>query len=133
VDAEVRHAPVKKLGTVLFNGEQLTVEFEDEDLPAEQTVGRLPLPEGGKPAGFADTLHKAAAALSDDAGIALKKMIGAVAQTAADALTSTNANEWSVELNVSFGGKVSPIPKIVMGESSASIKVCAKWKRGTST
>lgn len=119
---------MKKLEIVAIGGHQLTVEFEDESALDKQLERTLPVPEGGKPAGFTEALRKAGE-LTEDAGTALKAMITAVAQTTSDALLATDADEWSVELNIGFGGKVSPIPTIVSGEATASIKIQARWKR----
>lgn len=45
------------------------------------------------------------------------------------ALKESSPAEWGVELNIGFKGTTNPIPIIVSGEASASLKIHAKWKK----
>ena len=57
----------------------------------------------------------------------LKKTLKNVTEIVSDGLGDISPDEFSIELNIGFKGKSSPIPVILSGEASSSIKVNAKW------
>nr|VFK26477.1 MAG: hypothetical protein BECKMB1821G_GA0114241_102131 [Candidatus Kentron sp. MB]VFK30360.1 MAG: hypothetical protein BECKMB1821I_GA0114274_101517 [Candidatus Kentron sp. MB]VFK75185.1 MAG: hypothetical protein BECKMB1821H_GA0114242_101717 [Candidatus Kentron sp. MB] len=59
----------------------------------------------------------------------LKDTLSSVFSTVQDTLKDNSPDEWGVELNIGFKGKVNPIPVIVGGESNVAIKVHARWKK----
>ncbi len=67
-----------------------------------------------------------------DALQTLQNNIGTLANTVYDSFKSHQPDEWTLELNVGFKGKTSPIPVILSGEASGAIKVTAKWKKASS-
>src|SRR5215831_15435294 len=111
---------MKRLGIIVLGNQSLAVEYDDLTLEAPSDAA-VPVPEGGKPAGFAEAMKKASE-LAADSGAALRNIITAIAQATSEALGASDPNEWSVEINVGFVGKLSPIPTIVSGETNASIK-----------
>jgi hypothetical protein len=42
---------------------------------------------------------------------------------------AANPDEWSVEMNIGFKGKATPIPYIASGELDGGIKITATWKK----
>jgi hypothetical protein len=44
-------------------------------------------------------------------------------------LKAANPDEWSVEMNIGFKGKATPIPYIASGELDGGIKITATWKK----
>ena len=59
----------------------------------------------------------------------LKSNIEGMANTVYDSFKAHQPEEWSLELNIGFKGKVNPIPVILSSEASGSVKVTAKWKK----
>lgn len=109
---------VKKVS--LSNGEHVLVEMVEAQLPdvtegskaaVEYTDGRL-----------VDVLN---------AFELLKPTLGTVLRSVHDSISESGPSEWGVEFSIGFKGTVSPLPVIVTGESSASLKVHAKWKAST--
>jgi len=64
-----------------------------------------------------------------DALKALQQNIKTLAQTVHKSFEANQPEEWSLEINIGFKGKISPIPVILSGEASSAIKVTAKWKK----
>ncbi len=52
-----------------------------------------------------------------------------MAQTVQEGLREYQPDEWTLEINMGFKGKASPIPVILSGEAQGGIKVTAKWKK----
>jgi Holliday junction resolvasome RuvABC endonuclease subunit len=61
----------------------------------------------------------------------LQDNIQTLAETVHQSLQAHQPDEWSLELNIGFKGKTSPIPVILSGEASGAIKVTAKWKKAS--
>lgn len=100
------------------------VEVHDDPIPqvVETPSGsKIALPEGAEPTGAKEFVI--------DTMDSLRASISAMAATAATAFAESAPAEWSVEFNIGFKGKASPIPVILSGEGSASVKVVAKWKK----
>lgn len=107
-------------GIALEDGTMIYVEVEDTALSKSLVrKGNVDLPEGAE---LTSTATKTIDALK-----ALKGMLGGVFDSVHEAIRERSPDEWSVELNIGFKGKVDAIPVIVSGESNASIKVLAKW------
>ncbi len=66
-----------------------------------------------------------------DALLSLQQNIKTLAETVHASFQAHQPEEWSLELNIGFKGKTSPIPVILSGEASGAIKVTAKWKKTT--
>lgn len=64
-----------------------------------------------------------------DALKCLEQNIKTLAETVRASFQAHQPEEWSLELNIGFKGKTSPIPVILSGEASGGIKVTAKWKK----
>lgn len=104
----------------LEDGTTLYVEVEETALSTSLIQsGESDLPEGAE--------LTSAARKVVDAMKALKDILGGVFDTVHDAIKERAPDEWGIELNIAFKGKVDVIPVIVSGESNASIKVHAKW------
>lgn len=110
----------------LKNGRSLFVEMEDADIPIMQSR----VPTGGQDS---DLLPGAEAVSFKedviDAFEVLRDSIASLADNVHESLKAHQPDEWSLELNIGFKGKVSPIPVILSGETSGGIKVTAKWKK----
>lgn len=52
-----------------------------------------------------------------------------MAESVYASLKAANADEWSVEMNIGFKGKATPIPFIASGELEGGVKVTATWKK----
>ncbi len=110
----------------LANG-LLYVETEDVDLP--------PLPEEKKPTGteFEDTPEDAElVGFKEDiqeTAVMLRSMISALATDVAQSLRKAAPAEWTLEFNIGFKGKTTPIPILLSSEANAAIKLTAKWKQ----
>lgn len=79
------------------------------------------LPAGAEPAG-----------MLDDALIGMKlfqENITNMAESVYNSLTELKPDEWSVEMNIGFKGKATPIPFIATGEMEGGIKVTVTWKK----
>jgi hypothetical protein len=44
-------------------------------------------------------------------------------------LAEHSPHEWAMEVSIGFKGETQPIPVIVTGSATGSVKVTAKWKR----
>lgn len=110
----------------LANGRAIYVEMEVAEIPNSPnraTTRPADLPDGAQPAGFVEDVADAIQALKDN--------ISSLAETVYESLQHSQPDEWSLELNIGFKGKTSPIPVILSGEASGAIKVTAKWKKGS--
>ena len=108
----------------LANGRMIYVEMESAEIPntpKSSKPGPSDRPEGAEAIGFKDDVIDAMEALKDN--------IQVLAETVYDSLQARQPEEWSLEVNIGFKGKTSPIPVILSGEASGSIKVTAKWKK----
>lgn len=107
-------------GLKLEDGTTIYVEVEETTL-SESLIqqNEVDLPEG------AELTSAASKAL--DAMKALKGMLAGVFEMIHEAIQEKSPDEWGIELNIAFKGRIDVIPVIVSGESNASIKVSAKW------
>ena len=78
-------------------------------------------PEDGECIGFKEDILDTAAIL--------RSTIGSLASDIEQALDKTGPAEWSIELNIGFKGKTTPIPVLVRAEGDAAIKITATWKQ----
>lgn len=107
----------------LPNGKRVFVEVDitkDIHLPG---VSEQPgdLPPGAEPTGIVE-----------DAVIGMKlfqENIKNMAECVYDSLKEMKPDEWTVEMNIGFKGKSTPIPFIAGGELGGGIKVSATWKK----
>ncbi len=108
----------------LDDGSQILVEIEQADLAMPMSAATLPADadptgKGGEPA---------------DAMAMLRNSIGAMARNvhaslAQQAQHEQAPHEWTMEVSIGFKGETQPIPVIVTGSATGSVKVTAKWKR----
>lgn len=107
----------------LDDGGSIYVEVENIAMPIPtSTYDRGDLPPGAEDC---NAVQKAVDTLGS-----LKGTLSSIFNTVNDSMKENQPDEWGVELNIGFKGTVSPIPVIVSGESNASIKVHATWKKG---
>lgn len=114
---------MSEIGVIrLDNGRVIYVEMEQTHVPVSDG-NLLPsdLPEGAEPTAAGDKII--------DALKALRENIQVMAEMVQESLRAHQPEEWSVEINIGFKGKTSPIPVILSGETQGGIKVTAKWKR----
>ncbi len=109
---------------VLADGSSVYVEMQEIDLA--EVSGFKPkmpnLPDGAEQTGAVtdkviDTMH------------VLKNTLQTTVGTVYDGIKKHQPDEWSVELNIGFKGKTSPIPVLLSGESEVAMKVTATWKK----
>ena len=119
---------MSKLGVIELNdGKKLFVEMEplsDDEITAKlPSQGKRPsdLPAGAEPTGVLEDMGDALAQMRDNIEI--------LANRVQEALAESKPSEWSVEINIGFKGKTSPIPFIVEGSADAALKVTATWKK----
>jgi alpha-galactosidase/6-phospho-beta-glucosidase family protein len=104
----------------LRDGSALYVEMEQvDDMPKSRPASRGDLPSGAEEVTAAEHIV--------DAMQALQNTLHTVFNTVHEGVKNNAPDEWGVELNIGFKGKVNPIPVIVGSESSVAIKVHAKW------
>ncbi len=103
----------------LDDGSRILVEVEQAEIPLARPVADLPA--GAEPTGMGDKL--------DDAMALMRASIGAMARNVRDSLADQAPDEWAMEVSIGFKGETRPIPVIVTGSATGSIKVTAKWKR----
>ena len=87
----------------LDDGSQILVEVEHADLPA----------------GAAET----------DTLAAMQRAVAGLARSVQASFGDAAPNEWTMELGIGFKGDAAPVPVVVAGSSSGSVKVTARWKR----
>ncbi|MCP4352517.1 MAG: hypothetical protein GY795_44225 [Desulfobacterales bacterium] len=106
----------------LSDGTSIFVEAEEVSLP-ESTKGKpaKDLPPGAEQTGATEKII--------DTMKVLKNTIRTAADTVHDGIRECKPDEWTLELNIGFKGKTSPIPVILSGESQVAMKVTAKWKK----
>lgn len=107
------------------NGKSIFVEMEiiDQDivLNINKTTQIQDMPPGAEPTGvFDDALIGAKL---------FKENIANVAESVYESLKDMQPDEWTVEMNIGFKGKVTPIPFIASSELDGGIKVKATWKK----
>ena len=118
---------MSEIGVIeLEGGKKLFVEMEplnEEQSQALPTNRRRPsdLPAGAEPTGVLEDMGDALAQMRDNIEI--------LANRVQEALAESKPSEWSVEINIGFKGKTSPIPFIVEGSADAALKVTATWKK----
>lgn len=108
----------------LANGHCIYVEMESAEIPHEPKSSKTrpsDLPEGAEPVSYKKDVVDAMQVLKDN--------IQGLAESVYDSLQESQPEEWSLEVNIGFKGKSSPIPIILSGEASGSIKVTATWKK----
>jgi hypothetical protein len=103
----------------LDDGSKILVEVEQADVPPTAYADNLPA--GAEPTGMADKL--------DDAMAMMRSSIGAMARNVNESLADQSPEEWAMEVSIGFKGETQPIPVIVTGSATGSVKVTAKWKR----
>ena len=108
----------------------LYVEMEEAEVPPLPATENREEPSGAE---FEDTPGDAELInFQDDFNEAvgnLRSTIDALATDVARALENAAPTEWSLEFNIGFKGKASPIPVLLSGEGSAALKLTATWKR----
>ncbi len=110
-----------KIGQItLKDGTTLYVETEDVQVP-DLVVVRDDLPEGAEEVTAAEKVKDALKMLKDTVRVA--------ADTVNKGIAKTKPDEGSLELNIGFKAKSSPIPGLVGVESNVALKVTAKWKK----
>jgi len=111
----------------LADGNKIYVEMEEIDLhdSANYEFINTELPDGAE---LTDATSKVL-----DTMRMLKNTLGAVANTVYEGVKDTYPDEWELEFNIGFKGKINPVPVLLSGESDASIKVVAKWSKTTIT
>jgi hypothetical protein len=87
----------------LDDGSQVLVEIEHADIPGQASA--------------ADTLE------------AMQRAIAGMARSVQSSFGDAAPKEWSMELGIGFKGDSQPVPVIVAGSTSGSIKVTARWQR----
>lgn len=107
----------------LPNGKCVFIEVEivdDINIPKSSSAPN-DLPPGAEPTGIVD-----------DAIIGMKlfqENISNMAESVYDSLKDLKPDEWTVEMNIGFKGKATPIPFIATGELAGGVKVIATWKK----
>ena len=107
----------------LAGGGVLFVETEDVEIPhvlALAEPGRK-LPEGAEEVGAREMARDTLQLLHDT--------LKPVAEAVHEAFVKAQPDEWGMELNIGFKGKVNPVTVIVSGETSVAIKIKATWKK----
>jgi hypothetical protein len=97
----------------LDDGTRILVEVEEARMPAADGGG------SGQGSGAMDQLR------ASIAGIAR----GVHDSLSADALGGRPPKEWTMEVSIGFKGEDQPIPVIVTGAATGSIKITARWKQ----
>jgi hypothetical protein len=103
----------------LDDGSQILVEVEQADVPMAAPTDFLP----------ASTEPTGIGAKPDDAMAMLRNSIGAMARNVHASLADQSPHEWAMEVSIGFKGETRPIPVIVTGSATGSVRVTAKWKR----
>jgi hypothetical protein len=87
----------------LDDGSQILVEVDQADIPA--------------------------ADLPDNAMDSMRRTVGGLARGLRDSFGDTQPKEWTMELGIGFKGEAQPVPVVVAGSGTGSIKVTARWKK----
>jgi hypothetical protein len=107
----------------LAEGGSLFVETEDIEISSASTmmvIGRK-RPDGAEEVTAKEMVKDTIQLLHDT--------LKPVAEAVHEAFLKAKPDEWGMELNIGFKGKVNPIPVIVSGETSVAIKIKASWKK----
>lgn len=91
--------------------------------PSSNDDWRPNLPEHASPTGPVEDVV--------DAMKSLQQNIKTIAESVHASFHAHQPEEWTLELNIGFKGKASPIPVILSGEATGAIKVTAKWLKTT--
>ncbi len=86
----------------LDDGTQILVEVEQADVPT--------------------------ADLPKNAMDSMRQTIGGLAHGLQDSFGDAPPKEWTMELGIGFKGEAQPVPVVVAGSGTGSIKVTARWK-----
>ena len=114
----------------LENGTRIWVEVDPVDVAPvaagpgdEAPTGFLSgdLPPGAEPTGIR--------AKTQTAMSLFQETIATMATTVRDSLEEVAPDKWTVEMNIGFKGKTSPIPFIATGEMTGGVKVIATWEK----
>jgi hypothetical protein len=101
----------------LDDGTQILVEVEEAHIPA--------------PAGT--TSSDLGGATGEDTMALLRASIAGLARSVRDSLGAESLGdhapqEWTIELSIGFKGEHQPVPVVVTGSATGSVKVTARWK-----
>ena len=94
----------------------------DQDVNVRGNRDRSIFPKGAEPTSALDDLHSTADQLRATIGLLTEEVSDIFAKAGKLA-----PKEWTLELNIGFKGKVSPIPVILSSEMNGAIKITAKW------
>lgn len=100
------------------------VEFTVPQNPEAETSDYQDTPEGAKRVGFQKNIQESVASL--------RSSIQALASDVAEAFEKAAPDEWSLEFNIGFKGKATPIPVLLGGEAESALKITATWRKGDS-
>jgi len=106
----------------LDDGSRILVEVEQADVALAAPTDSLPT--GAGPAGIGGIGGEL-----DDPMALMRNSIGAMARNVHASLAEHAPHEWAMEVSIGFKGETQPIPVIVTGSATGSVKVIAKWKR----
>jgi hypothetical protein len=95
-------------------------ELPEEPVSESSQASPHDLPKGAERTGAAERLAAASAGLSASLKAIAREVLVGIKEIAAE--------ECSMELCFSLGGKANIVPILVEGSSNASIKVVLKWK-----
>ena len=105
----------------LKDGSSFYVEMEISDISGTAVTPVNDLPEGAEPTSTVEQLK--------DTMELVKNTLKSIANIVHEGMQLTKPDQWALEINIGFKGKANPIPVILSGESSAAIKVTAKWSK----
>ena len=107
----------RKIEPLKFAGQTIYIEVTDIEQESSEHGGSS-----------GDYEYTSAVSELMDAGERIRSTISALASTVHQALSSAQAAEWTLEINIGFKGKAG-IPFVTEGEANGAVKVSAKWKR----
>lgn len=96
------------------------VEISDEDIVPQQSYVPEDLPPGAEPTMTASEIINAMTIFQNN--------IEGIALMVRNSLEKIKPTEWSVEMNIGFKGKATPIPFIAKAEAEGGVKVTVTWK-----
>jgi hypothetical protein len=97
---------------ITINGREIFVEVAD--LPEE------------RPDGFEYTSRDE----DQDMGDRIRDLVGVLTMPVQAAFEGSGAQEWAIEVSLGFNGETG-LPFVAKAQTNASVKVSAKWKKGT--
>lgn len=113
----------------IAENQYIYVEVDDSVDDAELPVSHSPAIQKWQPTGPENASSCGPVEDAIDSLKSLQRNIETLANTVYDSFKAHQPEEWSLEINIGFKGKTSPIPVILSGEASGAIKVTAKWKK----